>query len=432
MLERYSRPEMRAIWTLENQYRQWLRVELAAAEVMAELGQVPPESLAQIRARADFTVEGVAAREAVTRHDLVAFLEELIAHVGEEAGRYLHLGLTSSDVKDTGLALQLVAALDILLADADACVAALKARALAERDTVMVGRTHGVHAEPVTLGLTLALWAFEMARQRERLARAREIIAVGKLSGPVGAYTSVHPQVERRVCQRLGLRPAPVSSQVLQRDRHAEVVWACAVTAATVEKIATQVRIWSRTEVGEVEEPFHAGQRGSSAMPHKRNPILSEQLSGLARLFRGWLVTALENVTLWDQRDLTHSSVERFILPQATITLDYMLHRLRELIEAMIVHPERMATNLAHTQGLIGSQAVLLALVERGVGRQEAYERVQRAAMAVWRGEGGFAERLAADEAVARLLSPQELNSLLDPAAALIHLDEVFERLDDL
>ncbi|MDH7485265.1 MAG: adenylosuccinate lyase [Anaerolineae bacterium] len=432
MLERYSRPQMRAIWTQENQYRQWLRVELAAAEVMAELGRVPQEAWAQIRERADFTVEGVAAREAATRHDLVAFLEEVIAHVGEEAGRYLHLGLTSSDVKDTGLALQLVAALDILLNEADDCVAALKARALAERNTIMVGRTHGVHAEPVTLGLTLALWAFEMARNRERLARAREIAAVGKLSGPVGAYTSVDPEIERRVCERLELRPASISSQVLQRDRQAEVMWACAITAATVEKIATQVRIWSRTELGEVEEPFRAGQRGSSAMPHKRNPILSERLSGLARLFRGWLVAALEDVALWDQRDMTHSSVERFILPDATITLDYMLDRLRELIETMVVYPERMAANLARTQGLIGSQQVLLALVERGMGRQEAYERVQRAAMAAWRGEGHFAALLADDEVIASFISPEELNGLLDPTAMLRHVNEVFERLQEV
>jgi len=432
MLKRYSRPEMRAIWTLENQYRQWLRVELAAAEAMAELGKVPPEALVRIRDRARFTVEGVAAREAVTRHDLVAFLEVVVAHVGQEAGRYLHLGLTSSDVKDTGLALQLVAALDILLTDADHCVGALKSRALAERDTLMVGRTHGVHAEPVTLGLTLALWGFEMARNRERLARAREVIAVGKVSGPVGAYTSVQPAVERQVCERLGLRPALLSSQVLQRDRHAEVLWSCAITAATVEKIATQVRIWSRTEIGEVEEPFRAGQRGSSAMPHKRNPILSEQLSGLARLFRGWLVAALENVALWDQRDITHSSVERFILSDAPITLDYMLDRLQSLIETLVVHPERMAANLASTQGLIGSQRVLLALVERGMGREEAYERVQRAAMATWRGEGRFAEVLAAADAVVRLLPPEELDSLLDPASALTHLDEVFERLEEL
>ncbi len=432
MLKRYSRPEMQAIWTLENQYRQWLRVELAAAEAMAELGKVPPEALVQIRDRARFTVEGVAAREAVTRHDLVAFLEVVIAHVGQEAGRYLHLGLTSSDVKDTGLALQLVAALDILLTDADHCVGALKSRALAERDTVMVGRTHGVHAEPVTLGLTLALWASEMARDRERLARAREVVTVGKVSGPVGAYTSVQPAAERQVCERLGLRPALFSSQVLQRDRHAEVLWSCAITAATVEKIATQVRIWSRTEIGEVEEPFRAGQRGSSAMPHKRNPILSERLSGLARLFRGWLVAALENVALWDQRDITHSSVERFILSDATITLDYMLDRLRSLIQTLVVHPERMAANLASTQGLIGSQRVLLALVERGMGREEAYERVQRAAMAAWRGEGRFAEVLTAADAVVRLLPPEELDSLLDPASALTHLDEVFERLEEL
>ncbi|RMF36720.1 MAG: adenylosuccinate lyase [Chloroflexi bacterium] len=429
MLARYTRPQMGAIWSLENQYRLWLRIEVLAAEAMAELGLVPAEALAQIKARADFTLEGIARREAVTRHDLIAFLEEVQAHVGE-AGRYLHLGLTSSDVKDTALALQMVQGLDLLIADADRCLAALKARALAERETVMVGRTHGIHAEPVTLGLTLALWAFEMDRNRQRLHRARRTVAVGKLSGPVGTYASVDPFVETYVCRKLGLRPAPLSSQIVQRDRHAELLWACAITAASVEKMATQVRLWSRTDQGEVEEPFQAGQKGSSAMPHKRNPILSERLTGLARLFRGWLVAGLENVALWDQRDLTHSSVERVILPDATITLDYMLDRLAGLIEGLVVHPERMARNLARTEGLIHSQRVLLALVERGLDRTTAYERVQAAAMAAWEGQGRFADLLTADPVVARYLTRREIEGLLDVRAALRHLDRLFARLE--
>jgi adenylosuccinate lyase len=431
MIDRYARPRMKAIWEPQNTYRQWLEVEIAVCQAQAGAGKIPAEALETIRQKATFSVERVAQIEAEVRHDLIAFLTNVNEHVGE-AGRYIHLGLTSSDVKDTGLALQMRGAMDIIIEDVERLIAVLKEKALDHRETVMMGRTHGVHAEPLTLGLKLALWAFEMRRNLERLRQAKEVISYGKFSGAVGTYASLDPAIEERACRQLGLKAAPVSSQVLQRDRHAEYVWALAVSAASLEKFAVEIRNLQRTEILEVEEPFGAKQKGSSAMPHKRNPIVAERLSGQARLLRAYLITALENVALWGERDLSHSSTERVILPDATILLDYMLDSFTTLVENLQVYPDRMGRNLELTGGLIASQRVLLALVERGLSREKAYDLVQRQAMAAWRGEGNFKELLAQDHEVSRYLSPEELEELFDIGHYLRHLDVVFARLEEL
>jgi adenylosuccinate lyase len=422
---------MAEIWSLENMYQTWLQVELAACEAQAELGNIPEEALATIREHAGFDVARIAEVEAEARHDMIAFLTSLSEQVGEPA-RYIHMGMTSSDVKDTALALQIRQALNLLLDDVRALGRALKAQALRYRDQPMIGRSHGIHAEPTTWGLKLANWAFEVHRNGERLTRAREIISVGKISGVVGTYAHFDPQVEALICERLGLMPAPVSTQIVQRDRHAEVIWAAAVTAAGLERYATEIRHLQRTELREVEEPFTKGQKGSSAMPHKRNPILSERLSGQARLFRGYLNAALENIPLWHERDMSHSSVERVILPDATTLLDYMLSRFTWLVENMVVRPERMAHNLQLTGGIINSERVLLALVEKGVERDVAYRWVQRAAMAAWEGEADFRQALLDDERVAARLTEEELDIALDSFFYLRHVDTIMTRLERL
>lgn len=431
MIDRYARPRMKAIWEPQNTYRQWLEVEIAVCQAQAGAGKIPAEALETIRQKAAFSVERVAQIEAEVRHDLIAFLTNVNEHVGE-AGRYIHLGLTSSDVKDTGLALQMREAMDIIIEDVERLIAVLKEKALDHRETVMMGRTHGVHAEPLTLGLKLALWAFEMRRNLERLRQAREVISYGKFSGAVGTYASLDPAIEERACRQLGLKAAPVSSQVLQRDRHAEYVWALAVSAASLEKFAVEIRNLQRTEILEVEEPFGAKQKGSSAMPHKRNPIVAERLSGQARLLRAYLITALENVALWGERDLSHSSTERVILPDATILLDYMLDSFTTLVENLQVYPDRMGRNLELTGGLVASQRVLLALVDKGLSRQKAYDLVQRQAMAAWRGEGNFKELLARDQEIGQHLGVEELEELFDIGHYLRHLDVVFARLEEL
>lgn len=431
MIDRYARPRMKAIWEPQNTYRQWLEVEIAVCQAQAGAGKIPAEALETIRQKATFSVERVAQIEAEVRHDLIAFLTNVNEHVGE-AGRYIHLGLTSSDVKDTGLALQMREAMDIIIEDVERLIAVLKEKALDHRETVMMGRTHGVHAEPLTLGLKLALWAFEMRRNLERLRQAREVISYGKFSGAVGTYASLDPAIEERACRQLGLKAAPVSSQVLQRDRHAEYVWALAVSAASLEKFAVEIRNLQRTEILEVEEPFGAKQKGSSAMPHKRNPIVAERLSGQARLLRAYLITALENVALWGERDLSHSSTERVILPDATILLDYMLDSFTTLVENLQVYPDRMGRNLELTGGLVASQRVLLALVDKGLSRQKAYDLVQRQAMAAWRGEGNFKELLARDQEIGQHLGVEELEELFDIGHYLRHLDVVFARLEEL
>jgi len=431
MLTRYARPQMRAIWSIENQYRKWLEVEIAVCEAWAELGAIPVEVVEAIKRKAAFDAERIAQIEARTRHDLVAFLENVAEHVGEEA-RYIHYGLTSSDVKDTALALQMKEAMDIIIADADELIAALKGQAFRYRDAVMMGRTHGMHSEPITLGVAFARWAFEMARNRDRLRRAREIISVGKISGAVGTYAALDPRVEEIVCRKLGLKPDPASSQVISRDRHAECIWALAVTACSVEKFALDVRHLQRTEVGEVEEPFAPGQKGSSAMPHKRNPILAERLCGMARLLRAHLHAALENIALWHERDMSHSSVERFILPEATCLLDYILTRFTGLIRNLRVNRERMLRNIELSHCLYASERGMLALVDKGLSRQEAHDLVQKAAQRAWEEERDFGEVLREDKAFVKLLSPKEVDELLDPAWYLRHVDVILQRLEEL
>jgi adenylosuccinate lyase len=429
VIPRYTLPGMGAVWSEEAKLRHWLRIEILACEAWAELGRIPPEDVAAIRERVSATPERVAEVEQVTNHDLAAFVQVAAESVGPE-GRWVHFGLTSSDVLDTALALQLREATDLLLARLEALLGVVKARALEHRETGCIGRTHGVHAEPTTFGHKLAVWAFELARDRERLRRAREVVSVGKISGAVGTYGAVDPAVEEHVCRELGLQPAEASTQVLQRDRHAELLGAMAITAATLEKIAVEIRHLARTEVREVQEPFARGQKGSSAMPHKRNPILTERVTGLARLLRGYATAALENVALWHERDISHSSVERVILPDATIALDYALDVLRRVLEGLVVFPDRMRRNLEHGGGLAYSQQILLALVARGLSREEAYGLVQGAAAVAWDEDRSFREVLSADETVAAHLPPEELEALLQPR--LEHLDAVFARLEKL
>jgi adenylosuccinate lyase len=426
LIPRYVLPDMAEVWSDEARLRNWLRIEILACEAWGQLGRIPEEDLIRIRG-ATASFERVREIEEVTRHDVAAFVQAAAESVGP-AGRWIHFGLTSSDLLDTGLALQLRDAADLLLTRIERLLALVREKALEHRDTVCVGRTHGVHAEPTTFGHKLAVWAFELARNRERLRRAREIVAVGKISGAVGTYSAVDPFVEDHVCRELGLAPAESSTQILQRDRHAEYVFALAVAGATLEKIALEIRHLARTEVREVEEPFEEGQKGSSAMPHKRNPILSERVAGLARLLRANLQAGLENMALWHARDISHSSAERVILPDSSELLDYMVATTHHVLEGLRVFPERMRENLNLGGGLVYSQAVLLALVDRGISREEAYDIVQRAAAAAWDEGADFRERLLADERLP--LSEGELAPLFEPR--LDHLDAVFARLDKL
>ncbi|MFN2590871.1 MAG: adenylosuccinate lyase [Actinomycetota bacterium] len=430
MIPRYTLPEMAAVWSDEAKLEHWLRIEILACEGWARLGHIPAADIEAIKARAAVpTPERVAEIERVTDHDVAAFVQAAAEPVGEP-GRWIHFGLTSSDLLDTGLALQLRAAADLLLPKLETLLAVAKERAIEHRDTICVGRTHGIHAEPTTFGHKLALWAFELDRDRERLRRARDAVSVGKLSGVVGTYSQVDPAVEEFVCGELGLRPADASSQVIQRDVHAEFMWALAATAATIEKMGLEIRHLARTEVWEVQEPFKEGQKGSSAMPHKRNPILSERLCGLARLVRANLQAALENVALWHERDISHSSVERVILPDSSIALEYMLHLAARLVGGLLVFPERMRENLDATRGLVYSQRVLLALIEEGLSRDEAYALVQRAAADVW--EEGVSFSRALDRHAGGKLSRAQLQELFDPAWFVRNLDGVFARLEKL
>lgn len=427
MIERYSRPRMKRVWSDENKYDKWLLVELAVCEAWTDEGVIPPEDMAKLR-RATYNIDRLNEVLKRTRHDMTAFLRSVTEQLGPE-GRWLHLGLTTSDVWDTATSLQLLDAADLLDEDIQALLEALKARALEHKDTIMMGRTHGVHAEPVTFGLKLALWWDEMRRNRHRLAEARRMVAVGKISGPVGTHASVPPSVEARVCRRLGLEVAPVSNQVIQRDRHAQFVTTLALIAASLEKFATEVRNLQRTEVREVEEPFGEGQTGSSSMPHKRNPELTERICGLARLIRGHAVTALENVALWGERDISHSSAERLILPDSCLALDYMLDLFTGVVRGMRVYPERMKQNMELTRGLLFSQRVLLALVEKGLSRERAYEIVQRNSMKVWDEDRDFRELIRSDPEVARALPADELEGLFDYRYYVRFVDEVFERV---
>ncbi|MEW6542002.1 MAG: adenylosuccinate lyase [Nitrospirota bacterium] len=428
MIERYTRPQMQAIWELQHKYEIWLQVELLACEALERAGKVPRGVTARIRKKARINPGRIAAIEKVVKHDVIAFLESLAEPVGKEA-RFLHMGLTSSDIVDTSLAVQMVEALDLILADLEALLEVLKRRAFEHRDTVMVGRSHGIHGEPVSFGFKLAIWYEEMKRHRARLAVVRGEVAVGKLSGAMGTFAHQGPEVEAYVCKKLGLTPDPVSSQVVQRDRHAAYLAGLALLAASIEKVATEIRHLQRTEVLEAEEYFSAGQKGSSAMPHKRNPIASENLCGLARVVRANSLAAMENVALWHERDISHSSVERVILPDSTILLDYMLARLTEIIRTLLVYPSRMKQNLDLTGGLIYSQRLLLELVDRGAQRKEAYEAVQRCAMEAWKGRAGFQDLVGKDPLVTRYLTPAQVQACFDPKYYLRHLGTIYRRV---
>lgn len=428
MIDRYTRPPMRAVWSEEKKFATWLEIEILACEALAELGQIPAEDARTIREKARFSIPEIDEIERRTQHDVIAFLENVAGYVGP-AARWIHQGLTSSDVLDTTLAVQMTAATDLLLADLDALRQAVATRAVEFKDVPMIGRSHGIHAEPVTFGLKLALMWDEFGRARERLLQTRARIAVGKLSGAVGTHAHLDPKVEKQVCERLGLASAALSTQVIQRDRHAEFMTTLSLIASSVDRWATEFRHLQRTEVLEVEEFFGEGQKGSSAMPHKRNPITGERLSGLARVIRGHAVTALENVALWHERDISHSSAERIILPDACTLLDYMLDRLRRLVADLLVYPEHMARNMALTKGLYHSQSVLLELTRRGLERKTAYEAVQRAAMKTWRGEQPLAENLRAEPAVAEVLTADEIDRLCSLEPHLRHVDATFREL---
>ncbi len=441
MVPRYSRPQMDAIWSPATRYRIWFEIEALAAEAMATLGTIPAEAARAIRDRGepraaaigDAEVARIDEIERVTRHDVIAFLTFMAEGIGENA-RFMHQGMTSSDVLDTCLAVQMTRAADLLIADVDAVLAALKARALEHRMTPTVGRSHGIHAEPTTFGLKLAGHYAEFARGRERLVAARAEVATCAISGPVGTFASVDPRVEAFVAERLGLAVEPVSTQVIPRDRHAAFFCALAVVASAVERLATEVRHLQRSEVREAEEFFHPGQKGSSAMPHKRNPVLSENLTGLARLVRGYVTPALENVALWHERDISHSSVERVIAPDATIALDFALMRLAGMMEKLTIYPERMQANLDALGGVVHSQKVLLALTQAGMSREDAYAAVQRAAMATWQALGSagardFRANLLDDAEVARWLDAAAIDAAMDPRRDFRHVDTVFARV---
>jgi adenylosuccinate lyase len=428
MIPRYSRPEMARIWSEQNRFQAWLDVEIAATEVLAERGTVPQEALAAIKERAKFDVARIDAIEKEVQHDVIAFVSNVAENVGPE-GRWLHYGLTSSDVVDTALSVLMRDACDLILADVDALMAAVKARALEHRTTPMIGRTHGVHAEPMTFGLKLAIWYSELARDRERVVRARQTVAVGKLSGAVGTFSHLPPAVEEAVCARLGLAAAPIASQVLQRDRHAELMTTLAILAASLETFATEVRALQKTEFRELEEPFRAGQKGSSAMPHKRNPVGCEQVTGLARIVRANALAALENVALWHERDISHSSVERVIVPDSFLALDHMLRRFTDIVKGMAVNAERMRRNLDSSKGLVFSGQLLLELTARGMSREDAYRVVQTHAMEAWRTEGDFRAAVAADPAVRAAVSEAELAEVFRLERYLAHVDDVFRRV---
>lgn len=428
MIERYTLPEMGRIWTDEHRLELWLKIEIAACEGWAKLGKIPEEAVKVIREKASFSWERVKEIEEITHHDVLAFTTNLAENVGEEA-KYIHLGLTSSDVLDTALSMQMVEAADILLKKLERLEEALKNRALEHKDTLMMGRTHGIHAEPITMGLKFALWYEEIKRQIARVQFAREEIRVGKISGAVGTFANVDPRVEEWVCESLGLRPAPVSTQVLQRDRHAFYMTTLAGVASSLDRIATELRNLQRTDVHEVEEPFAKGQKGSSAMPHKKNPITGERICGMARVIRGNAQTALENVALWHERDISHSSAERIILPDSTIALDYMLEKMIKLIEGLRVFPEKMQENINKVVGLIFSQRVMLTLVEKGLSRETAYAWTQRNAMQAWETKEAFQSLVLKDQEIRTYLGEEEIAELFDYSYHTKHVDTIFRRV---
>ncbi len=428
MIARYTNPEMGRLWSDEHRFGAWLEVEIAVMQALAEAGEIPAEAADEVRSGARIDVARIAELEETFKHDVIAFTTSVAEQVGE-AARFFHYGVTSSDIIDTALARVAVEAGEIILADIDVLREVLRRRALEHKKTVMVGRTHGVHAEPITLGLKFALWYEELGRAQRRVAAATEDLSFGKISGAVGAFAHVGPQIEERVCSLLGLKPAPVSSQILQRDRHAAFLGSLALLAGSLEKIAVEIRGLQRTEVREVEEEFGRGQKGSSSMPHKRNPVGSENISGLARLLRANALAAMENMALWHERDISHSSVERVIFPDSCILADYMLRRLTGILDRLVVYPERMKENLSLTHGLIYSQRVMLSLVRKGLSREAAYEAVQRSAMRCWEEKVPFKGLLAEDKSVAAALTPEELDDLFDPESMLGNVDAIFARV---
>ena len=428
MIERYTLPEMGALWSEETKFQKWLDVEIAVCEVHAEMGTIPREALEQIKSKAKFSVDRIHEIEKTTDHDVIAFTTNLAESIGE-AARFVHYGLTSSDVVDTANALLLRDACDILLQKTDVLLPVLKRRAHEFKNTPQVGRTHGIHAEPTSFGLTFALWYDEMRRNRERLVKARGAVAVGKISGAVGAFAHLDPQVEEGVCEKLGLKPAPVSTQIVQRDSYAEYLCTLAILASSLEKFALQVRHWQRTEIREAQEKFKPGQKGSSAMPHKRNPILSERICGMARLVRANSIVGLENIALWHERDISHSSAERVVLPDSSIATDYMLDKMASLIDGLIVYSDRMLKNLQATRGLIFSGQLLLALTNAGVERETAYELVQRNAMKAWDEDGDFETSVLADKEIRAHLSEEKIARVFSLDTYLRNVDRVFARV---
>ncbi len=427
MIPRYSRPEMARLWSQDAKYEAWLKIELAVCEVYAKRGVIPADALGRIKAKARVDAARIDEIEARTRHDVIAFLTNLEESIGADS-RYVHIGMTSSDVLDTALALQLQQACEVLLGDLERFRGVLRTLALRHKSTLCVGRSHGVHAEPMVFGLKPALWYAEAGRNIERLNRAKEVVRVGKISGAIGTFAHVDPDVEEEVCRLLGLEPDPISTQVVQRDRHAELCSVLAIVAASLEKVAVEIRSLQRTEILEAEEPFAEGQKGSSSMPHKRNPVGSENVSGLARLVRTNALAALENVALWHERDISHSSVERVILPDSTILVDYMLHRMTGIIDGLQVYPERMKENMERSYGLMFSQRVLLKLAEKGLPRQQAYEIVQRNAMRAWRERTDFHALLAADPQVTARLALSDLATCFESAWYLRNVDAIYRR----
>lgn len=427
MIERYTYPEMGRIWTDENEFQTMLDIEIAACEAMAKLGQIPAEAVPVIKEKAKFSVERIREIEKETRHDILAFLTAVAENVGEPA-KYIHMGLTSSDVKDTALGVMMKQAADIIIDDLVALRDILKRRAAEHKYTVMIGRTHGIHAEPLTLGLKFALWMDETERNLERVKRARDTVAIGKISGAVGTYANIDPYIETYVCQQMGIKAAKLATQVIQRDRHAEFVTALAIVAGSLDKFATEIRNLQRTDIREAEEYFHPGQKGSSAMPHKRNPITCERVTGLARVVRGHAVSALEDMPLWHERDISHSSVERVILPDSTILVDYMLRILTDVVDRLLVYPEAMKANIEKTGGLIFSQRVLLKLVDKGAVREDAYRWVQRNAMARWLEGADFKANVIADPDIKQYLSASDIEECFEYSYYLRHVDTIMAR----
>jgi adenylosuccinate lyase len=419
---------MGKLWDVENKYQKWLDIEIAVCEVWAELGEIPVDTLKVIKKKAQFDVQKINEIENVVKHDVIAFLTSVAQNLGPES-RFIHKGLTSSDILDTALALLMREASDIIIKDIKGLMDVIKKQAYKYKDTPIIGRSHGVHAEPMTFGLKFALWYEDMRRNLERIKRAKETISIGKLSGAVGTFSNIPPAIEEKVCRKLGLKPEPVATQIVQRDRHAEYLMTLALIAASVEKIATEIRHLQRSEVLEAEEPFMAGQKGSSAMPHKRNPVGCENLSGLARLVRTNAMAALENIALWHERDISHSSVERVIIPDSSILVDYMLDRLKGILEGLHVYPKRMKENMAKSYGLYNSQRVMLALIDKGLSREDAYDIVQRDAMMSWKEEIDFKKLLLKDKEVKKYLTAKEIEDIFDLGYYLKNVDYIFKRV---